>query len=79
MEKPEKKPKGYVVINEERCKGCGFCVEFCPLNVLELAKEFNSHGYHFPIANHSEKCTGCDQCGSYCPDFAIYGARFKKS
>jgi len=22
--------KGFVAITVERCKGCGFCVEFCP-------------------------------------------------
>ena len=30
-----------------RCKGCGFCVEFCPRKVLFLSEEMNSLGYHF--------------------------------
>ena len=59
----------------ERCKACGFCVEFCPTHVLELSSAFNSKGYHPPHVVHPEKCSGCDLCGMYCPDFAIYGSK----
>jgi 2-oxoglutarate ferredoxin oxidoreductase subunit delta len=61
----------------ERCKACGFCVEFCPTKVLELSSAFNSKGYHPPHAVNPDKCSGCDLCGMYCPDFAIYGFRVK--
>ena len=71
--------KGEVTIIAERCKGCGFCVEFCPTKVLELATDFNSKGYHPPTVVNPEKCSGCDLCGMYCPDFAIYGTRIKAS
>jgi 2-oxoglutarate ferredoxin oxidoreductase subunit delta len=65
--------KGFVAITVERCKGCGFCVEFCPTHVLALSSAFNSKGYHPPHVVASGKCSGCDLCGMYCPDFAIYG------
>lgn len=68
--------KGRVSIVVERCKSCGFCVEFCPTKVLELSSAFNSRGYHPPHVVHPEKCSGCDLCGMYCPDFAIYGIKF---
>ena len=71
--------KGSVQIVVERCKACGFCVEFCPTKVLELSSAFNSKGYHPPHAIHPEKCSGCDLCGMYCPDFAIYGYRMKEA
>jgi 2-oxoglutarate ferredoxin oxidoreductase subunit delta len=67
--------KGTVSIQVERCKACGFCVEFCPTKVLALASAFNSKGYHPPQMVAPEKCSGCDLCGMYCPDFAIYGYR----
>jgi len=67
--------KGFVAITVERCKGCGFCVEFCPTHVLALASAFNSKGYHPPYVVAGEKCSGCDLCGMYCPDFAIYGTK----
>jgi 2-oxoglutarate ferredoxin oxidoreductase subunit delta len=59
----------------ERCKGCGYCVEFCPTDVLALASGFNTKGYHPPEIVRPEACSGCDLCGMYCPDFAIYGYR----
>lgn len=73
-----RKAKGSVVIAAERCKGCGFCVEFCPPEVLELSTEYNSKGYHTPILAKRDQCTGCDICGMVCPDFAIYGYMIKK-
>ncbi len=70
--------RGAVSIVVERCKACGFCVEFCPTKVLELSSEFNSKGYHPPEVINPEKCSGCDLCGMYCPDFAIHGFRKDK-
>jgi len=67
--------RGSVVVVTERCKGCGFCVEFCPTHVLELSSAFNAKGYHPPHLLNAEKCSGCNLCGLYCPDFAIYGYR----
>jgi len=67
--------KGRVSIVVERCKACGFCVEFCPTHVLALSSAFNSKGYHPPHVVHPEKCSGCDLCGMYCPDFAINGTK----
>ena len=75
--KNPKGPKGLVTINRELCKGCGFCIEFCPSDVLEFSAEFNLKGYHPPHAARPEACTGCDLCGIYCPDFAIFGLLIK--
>ncbi len=74
---PMSEAKGKVNFMVERCKGCGFCVEFCPVKVLEFSKDYNIKGYHFPVAAHPEKCIGCNMCGMYCPDFAIWGEKNK--
>ena len=68
--------KGSVQIVVERCKACGFCVEFCPTDVLALSSAFNAKGYHPPYMVKPEKCSGCDLCGMYCPDFAIFGFKY---
>jgi len=74
-ETPARKFRGQVYIDWNRCKGCGFCVEFCPPKVLTLTSLYNDHGYHPPQLILEAGCTGCDLCGLYCPDFAIYGVR----
>ncbi len=71
--------RGSVSIVVERCKACGFCVEFCPTKVLALSSAFNSKGYHPPHVVAADKCSGCDLCGMYCPDFAIHGYRTDKA
>ena len=75
--KSKVKFKSVVYLETDLCKGCGFCVEFCPTHVLELGKEFNAKGYHTPRAVAIEKCSGCNLCGLYCPDFAIFCRKVK--
>ncbi len=65
-------PHGEVRIIRERCKGCGFCVEYCPKDVLALSEEFNQKGYHPPEVVDAEGCVNCHLCEMICPDFAIY-------
>lgn len=72
---PSRKFTGRVFIDGNRCKGCGFCLEFCPPKVLSFCSSYNDHGYHVPELSNEAGCTGCDLCGLYCPDFAIYGIR----
>ncbi len=77
-EEKKKKIAGSVVISVERCKGCGFCVEFCPPRALKLSEQYNVKGYHPPALISKEMCNGCNMCGLLCPDFAIYGFLLNK-
>ncbi len=60
-----------VEVLAERCKSCGYCVKFCPKNVLAIGKQVNSKGYEYVEAVDPDKCIGCAICGRICPDGAI--------
>ncbi len=64
--------KGHLYIREDYCKGCGYCIEFCPQEVLEESEGFNEKGYHPPEPKDIDKCVNCGFCGIICPDFAIW-------
>lgn len=64
-------PKGMAVIDTERCKGCGLCVEACPFGVLGISPTFNRYGYNVAVMAAPEKCTGCTMCAQMCPEAAI--------
>jgi 2-oxoglutarate ferredoxin oxidoreductase subunit delta len=63
--------RGIVHIREERCKGCSYCVDFCPRDVLKLSERFNAKGYHPPDVLNATACTACHLCELLCPEFAI--------
>jgi len=67
-----KVPCGVIHIIEERCKGCGFCVEFCPQEVLIMSDHTNAKGYHPPEIKDGSHCVNCGLCALLCPDFAIF-------
>jgi 2-oxoglutarate ferredoxin oxidoreductase subunit delta len=63
--------KGTIVIDQELCKGCAYCVDACPLGIIVIKARFNKKGF-FPAApKHLEKCTGCSICAQMCPELAI--------
>ncbi len=64
--------KGIVHILTERCKGCGYCIEYCPRHILSFSPRFNKKGYHPPEALRPEGCVNCHYCEIICPEFAIY-------
>jgi 2-oxoglutarate ferredoxin oxidoreductase subunit delta len=58
--------EGEITFKEERCKGCGICVAFCPKKILTL----NTLGKIY--VSDKTACINCGQCELLCPDYAIY-------
>ncbi len=66
MVKPE------VVIDEEQCQGCGYCVIFCPRKCLSITGDkFSPEGYLLPSFVSPDSCNTCGLCTLLCPRSAI--------
>ena len=65
-------PRGEIHLIVDRCKGCAFCVEYCPCGVLAMSESFNRKGYHPPMVVQAEACVRCELCEMICPEFAIF-------
>jgi 2-oxoglutarate ferredoxin oxidoreductase subunit delta len=75
MNQPGKRwrvPEGYIYVLEDICKGCSFCIEYCPRAVLVRSDRFNAKGYHSPVVVDADACVMCGFCELVCPDFAIW-------
>ena len=57
---------------EERCAGCGMCVNLCPYSALSLVEKEGRKVMQVTEA----KCKGCGTCGGFCPGGAIWMNHF---
>ncbi len=71
------KIKGTIVVDAQRCKGCGVCLTACPLQLISLSAEVNDKGYPYAEVLDMDRCTGCASCGIICPDSCITVYRAK--
>ncbi len=61
-----------MTVDEGFCKGCGLCVEACPVHIIELdTTRITPKGYHPALCRDESACTGCASCALMCPDVAI--------
>ncbi len=52
------------MVDEQRCSGCGTCLEVCPYGAIRK----NERGFAEVVA---AMCKGCGGCGATCPESAI--------
>ncbi|NQV04061.1 MAG: 4Fe-4S binding protein [Candidatus Omnitrophica bacterium] len=61
-----------VDIEKEKCKGCGFCVLYCPKACIVQEGIINKKGATPAVFLDKNKgCTGCSFCAIICPDLCI--------
>jgi NAD-dependent dihydropyrimidine dehydrogenase PreA subunit len=66
--------RGWIVVREEECKGCGLCIVVCPAGCLELIDRLNHQGYH-PVHYKGDGCRADGLCFYACPEpgaIAVY-------
>ena len=62
-------------VNEDKCIGCGRCIEICPYNAIELIESTKQMGLY--TSNNKKAhvikavCKGCGTCMAECPASAI--------
>ena len=56
-----------IYIHEERCAGCGSCVEECPKGLLFLdMQRVNARQVHPAAIAKPQNCIGCGRCADVC-------------
>ncbi|WP_429163260.1 4Fe-4S binding protein [Desulfitispora alkaliphila] len=63
--------KGKFTIFPGMCKGCGLCIEKCPVKIIEWSKALGVYGTPAVEVNDADKCIACNMCQLVCPDCAI--------
>jgi len=61
---PPKGFRGIIKYNEERCIGCGACVEVCPAKARAIEDDIKRKVRK--VIHYQEKCVYCGQCVRYC-------------
>lgn len=58
-------------LNQDLCKGCSYCIKFCPKTLLVFGKERNRKGHFYPVHTDESLCNSCGICALMCPEGAI--------
>lgn len=68
--------KGFWTIFPGLCKGCGLCIQKCPVKCMSWSDVLGVYGT--PSVQISDACISCGTCQTVCPDCAITVTRKKK-
>ena len=60
-----------IKIDQNLCKGCGYCIEVCPKQIFKDSVNLNKKGYKQPEIQTPNECINCKKCELICPEMAI--------
>jgi heterodisulfide reductase subunit A len=64
-------------VNEDTCRGCGFCAAICPYSAIEMVT-INRMGHPVEVARVNEAlCKGCGSCAAGCLSDSIQPRSFR--
>ncbi|MFQ5640371.1 MAG: 4Fe-4S dicluster domain-containing protein [bacterium] len=65
----KRRPKQLAVINQGGCTGCMVCIDFCPVDCIELVPgpDPDNPTVHKSVEVDLPRCIGCTLCAKYCP------------
>ena len=70
---PLQLPENIASVDDERCAGCGQCVESCEYGAITLEEKIDlrsGHKYRLAVID-PRRCWGCGNCHATCPSTSI--------
>ncbi len=69
MLRSSRRPKQLAVINQGSCTGCMVCIDFCPVDCIEVVPgpDLDNPSLHKLVEVDLPRCIGCTLCAKYCP------------
>jgi 2-oxoglutarate ferredoxin oxidoreductase subunit delta len=68
---PMSTKRGKITIDESRCKGCEYCIIYCPKKCITLSENINVRGVRYAEFTNPDACIACNICARVCPDVCI--------
>ncbi len=60
-----------VDVDKTKCKGCQYCLIYCPKHCFKMSEDVNRHGVHYAEFIGKAECISCGLCAAVCPDICI--------
>ena len=56
-----------LIVDEEKCDGCGRCAKACPVQLLEVKNKVSKSNERYDVF----RCLTCENCSAVCPQNAL--------